>query len=1135
MAMRRSERWWTGVAAFGLLVLATMWAGPALGQDGGDIPVVVETLSQTPEDGAGVIGFTQSAVSSQTWRARGFAQIGDVMYVAGSFLQVRESPNGGAVHDQAYLAAFDVDTGAWISSFRPVLDDVVWDIAATDDGRLVVGGEFDTVNGESRTGVVLLNTDGEIDASFTTSVTNVGSTYEPSVRTIEVAGSTVYLAGDFNRIVDDRYAHGTYRIGRVNLSNGRLQQEWRPRVSGGGVYDLAVDPANDAVHIVGTFTSVDAQTDTTAAAVVSSQTGAALPWSQFAFNQVGGNQQFGVAVLGDDVWVGGTQHFLQRLDASTYERQSFYVTSGMPGTINPTIGNYESTGTGGDYQFVVEVDGYIVAGCHCHAGHHSSAINEDINVGNRPVHVYTGAGERVDWFPSLFTWNEGPYGAAGDTNGCLWVGGDFTGNVDGFARFCPFGETTSVINRPFSTVVGDDQAVEFRARVSDPSAANVIELSVTNDAGDYLGADGTFGPAPVTLPATTTGAGSRAVQARYQLPVLPKGDYQLHATGVGANGTDSTSAPLRVAALPSLTVGTGAPAQDGWSVFDTPRGTRVRGQLGDSAMFGPQGFVPVSSATLLDHETDLEAADLLGVDVMWMPPSTSSQYDAGELDTLASWVNNGGVMVAYSNTADMDVVLERFGLSVIGANVNDSMFAVAENRTHPILDGVYGPVSLTGFSGRRFDPAAVPADWLTFFVNGAGEPVVVGGPVGDGYLVAMASRSPFETQTGIQFLGNLMAHVTDVALELDDVTSIPPTVQPVDPQTSAAFVSASLQIIASDPDGGSVGFSATGLPAGLSINASTGLISGTPTTLVVDAPVVVTVQDDEGDTAQAAFTWTVEEAALVPPANVELTTNGVDNVTIEWDAVGVASGYLIHRDFVFAKWVVAGTTSWTDTSVIEGGTYRYQVRSQIRNGDYSDPSPIEMITVGDEGPELPPFGTPPNPTIETNGVDTVTLGWDQVADATGYLVHRDYQFLKWVPFSESSWVDTSVVAGESYRYQIRAQRAGGEYSAPTDELRITVGNDGGPDTTPPQTPPNPAAVLDGDQVVVTWDPATDDRGVTGYLIHRNWQYYGFVTGDITTFIDDDLEPGSRYRYQIRAQDAAGNNSAPTTRVVVDVP
>ena len=1113
----------------GLAAGLAVFAGPVQAQD--DVPVVIETLDPTPESSDGVIGFTQPEVASQNWRVRGFAQIGDTMYVAGSFLQVRE--NGGAVHDQAYLAAFDVDTGDWISTFRPTLDDVVWDIAATDDGRLLVGGEFDTVNGEARSGLVLLDTDGSIDASFVTTVANVGSDYEPMVRTLAVDGSTVYLAGDFNRIVDDQFAHGVYRVGRVNLGTGRLQGSWRPLVSGGGIFDIAPDPASGAVHLVGTFTSVSATPDTTGAAAVSITDATVMPWSQFEFNNLGANYQYGVGVLDGSAWVAGSQHMLQRLDADTYQRLGFYITSGQPGTIDPVVGDYVSTGAGGDYQFLAVVDGQVISGCHCHAGHHSSDIVEDINVGNRPIHTYRADGERIDWFPSLYTWSEGPYGATGDSNGCLWLGGDFTGNVDGFARHCPFGETTAEVNRPFSSVVGDDQAILFEARVSDPSAANTIELRVLNDAGQYLRPDGTFTNNADPLPATTSGAGSRVVRAAYQLPVLPAGDYQLQVTGAGASGTDTTTVGLRVAALDDLVIGTGQPSNNSWDVFDQNGGKWVRGQLNDPAMFGPQGFVPVNSTTLLDHETDLQAADLDGVDIMWMAPTSGSQYTNAELGVLEDWVNNGGVMVAYGTATNNDTVLDHFGLPLIGSLSSGQMFAVGANSDHPVLDGVYGPVALTGYSGRRFDAADVPGNWTTLFRNSAGEPTMVAGPYGDGYIVALATRNVLQSQTGVAMLGNMMAHITDVALGLNDAVGSPPVAAPVDDQTSPAFQPVELQITASDPDGGTVGFTAVGLPAGLSIAPTTGLISGTPNTPVENAAVVVTVQDDEGDSVDVAFSWTIEAAELVAPDNIVVTTNGVDEVTLTWDPVPGASGYLIHRDYVFAKWVPAGTTTWTDTTVVEGETYRYQLRSQVSNGNFSSPSPLQTITVFDDG-GLPPFGTPPDVVVETNGVDEVSIEWGQVDDATGYLIHRDYVFLKWVPFTESSYVDDTVVQGQTYRYQVRAQSADGSFSAPSPLARVTVSPDG-PDNTPPETPPNAAAVLDGAEVDVTWDPAVDDVGVTGYLIHRNWQFYAFVTGDITAYTDAAVEAGVRYRYQVRSQDAAGNVSAPTELLVVDVP
>ncbi|WP_051838680.1 putative Ig domain-containing protein, partial [Streptomyces sp. NRRL WC-3742] len=51
-------------------------------------------------------------------------------------------------------------------------------------------------------------------------------------------------------------------------------------------------------------------------------------------------------------------------------------------------------------------------------------------------------------------------------------------------------------------------------------------------------------------------------------------------------------------------------------------------------------------------------------------------------------------------------------------------------------------------------------------------------------------------------------------------------------------------------------YSATGLPAGLSINASTGLISGTAST-IGSSNVTVTVTDAAGKSGSAAFSWTV--------------------------------------------------------------------------------------------------------------------------------------------------------------------------------------------------------------------------------------------------------------------------------------
>ena len=80
-------------------------------------------------------------------------------------------------------------------------------------------------------------------------------------------------------------------------------------------------------------------------------------------------------------------------------------------------------------------------------------------------------------------------------------------------------------------------------------------------------------------------------------------------------------------------------------------------------------------------------------------------------------------------------------------------------------------------------------------------------------------------------------------------------------QTGTVGTAASLQISATDSASGqTLTYSATGLPAGLSISSSTGLISGTPTTAGTDS-VTVTATDTTGAKGSATFTWTISAAA----------------------------------------------------------------------------------------------------------------------------------------------------------------------------------------------------------------------------------------------------------------------------------
>ncbi len=102
----------------------------------------------------------------------------------------------------------------------------------------------------------------------------------------------------------------------------------------------------------------------------------------------------------------------------------------------------------------------------------------------------------------------------------------------------------------------------------------------------------------------------------------------------------------------------------------------------------------------------------------------------------------------------------------------------------------------------------------------------------------------------------------------------PPTVTNPGDQTNTVGDVVSLQIQANDPDGDTLTYSDSGLPNGLSINSSTGLITGTVTTANTFNP-TITVDDGNGGMDSTSFTWTVNTSG-----GGSSTTYEVENLTI---------------------------------------------------------------------------------------------------------------------------------------------------------------------------------------------------------------------------------------------------------------
>ncbi|WP_438303741.1 putative Ig domain-containing protein [Streptomyces sp. HUAS TT11] len=134
-------------------------------------------------------------------------------------------------------------------------------------------------------------------------------------------------------------------------------------------------------------------------------------------------------------------------------------------------------------------------------------------------------------------------------------------------------------------------------------------------------------------------------------------------------------------------------------------------------------------------------------------------------------------------------------------------------------------------------------------------------------------------------------------------------------QSTTTGGSVSLQISASDSAGAALTYSATGLPTGLSINSSTGLISGTASTAGTYSA-TVTAKDSTGASGSASFSWTVGTSGGTCSSAQLLGNPGFESGSTGWTATsGVItndSGEAAHGGS-YKAWLDGYGSSHTDT------------------------------------------------------------------------------------------------------------------------------------------------------------------------------------------------------------------------------
>ncbi len=176
---------------------------------------------------------------------------------------------------------------------------------------------------------------------------------------------------------------------------------------------------------------------------------------------------------------------------------------------------------------------------------------------------------------------------------------------------------------------------------------------------------------------------------------------------------------------------------------------------------------------------------------------------------------------------------------------------------------------------------------------------------------------------------------------------------------------------------------------------------------------------------------------LIPtPQNIRLVNETKKSITVRWDAVEGATGYVLYRSaspdeepYEYA-YIDADATEFVDEDVVPGERYYYRLMTRAEIVDYnSDLSDVFYTTARIKSPE--------HVTASNYGA-LLSVKWDKVDEARSYTVYRAtsesglYTIVGQV--TTDCFVDHNVLAGTTYYYKIVAQEGQGKSASDYSQI-----------------------------------------------------------------------------------------------------
>ena len=329
----------------------------------------------------------------------------------------------------------------------------------------------------------------------------------------------------------------------------------------------------------------------------------------------------------------------------------------------------------------------------------------------------------------------------------------------------------------------------------------------------------------------------------------------------------------------------------------------------------------------------------------------------------------------------------------------------------------------------------------------------------------------------------------------------------------------------------------SGLPTGLSFNAGTRTLSGTPTVAQTATGYTYTVTDDEDDSATATFDITISvnaaptadagaDQSLFEAATVTLDGTGSSDpenqtLTYAWTQVPTPPALTVTNAVTLSS-ATAASPTFTAPSVSANIVLTFSLTVSDSVGASSAADTVQ-VTVKNQAPAatgLTATWSSGSALLSwTNPNDAAVTGWE-------YRWHSENRSFgstdEWIAIpssgaSTSSYQTPVSAGGVTYRFQVRALNVNGGGAASNTASILA----------PPLAPIGLKSVGGDKSVTISWaDPS--DTSITSYEYRRKtttgYSSWTTVTGSnasTTSVTVGSLFNGVAYGFQVRARNATG--------------